>query len=389
MNPAEFKKLYLLELQKIESRQEGPDETTKHILNFIETVTENYSSDEIKEIVKEMPELAEGYIARLKQHLVRCAGNEGFIHYTTLIRFTSAAEQGTLAKTLGLNLMQDPILLQRTLTSHEAATNFYKEYNTTHPLPPTQYPSQLLEKGLYDYWNEEQKKQGKIHIALDHINGISLTSPIEPLQFIKTFETNQAKNRSQQNLKNKRLELQMTDPTGPNLRAQLSLCRSQQQYQHTRLYFIVNHIINTRRLVAQLKELEETAQRNQKDIEKLLEKLPQLLSELETKKQEYQERSKKLQDIAQQIKEKEMLELEVLRLCEKQEKELLRTLSLHPKISSETTSETANLTQDPRSSSSFTTQSLPHQASHNTQQEAYPQKFENKLKNKKRIQHQN
>src|SRR3990167_3477950 len=281
-----------------------------------------------------MPELAEGYIARLKQHLVRCAGNEGFIHYTTLIRFTSAAEQGTLAKTLGLNLMQDPILLQRTLTSHEAATNFYKEYNTTHPLPPTQYPSQLLEKGLYDYWNEEQKKQGKIHIALDHINGISLTSPIEPLQFIKTFETNQAKNRSQQNLKNKRLELQMTDPTGPNLRAQLSLCRSQQQYQHTRLYFILNHIINTRRLVAQ-------------------------------------------------IKEKEMLELEVLRLCEKQEKELLRTLSLHPKISSETTSETANLTQDPLSSSSFTTQSLPHQASHNTQQEAYPQKFENKPKKQK------
>src|SRR3990167_8754821 len=108
-----------------------------------------------------MPELAEGYIARLKQHLVRCAGNEGFIHYTTLIRFTSAAEQGTLAKTLGLNLMLDPILLQRTLTSHEAATNFYKEYNTTHPLPPTQYPSQLLKKDCMTIGTKNRKNKGR------------------------------------------------------------------------------------------------------------------------------------------------------------------------------------------------------------------------------------
>ena len=373
MNPAEFKKLYLAQLEKIGSSNEDSAEIILNILNFIETETENYSTDEIKELIKEIPKLVETYIALLKQHLhylTECGAHERSpIHYTTLVRFTNAAEENTPSKTLGLELMQNPTLLQKTLAAYEAITNAYKQFNRAHPLPPTAYPSQYLEGELYNYWRKEQQEQAQLSTLLDSINKTS-TLPEAHLNIIDNFNKDDSIARSRKKLENQRVELEMLNSTKLDLRSQLSLCQGQERHQEQRIYFISQHVINTRRVVAQLQELQKNTQKNQKDTEKSLEKLPQLLSELENKKKEYQQKAESLEKIARQIQEKETLELELLHLCKHQEQKLLKKIEIEGRAS-----QRVDFTYDPRSSSSYTTQASP-----NDQQKTRPQEFENKPK---------
>src|SRR3989338_9868475 len=300
MNLNDFKKQYLTKLEKIKPRQKNSHETAKDIvefIKFIEREIKRCSIDEIKNILRAIPDIAEKYISYLEAHLTTCLENDN-CHRDMLILFIGAAAQSSPTVTRGLSLMQNPRLLELLSANNTKKTEAYREFNRKF----SQHSPEVFQGAAL--WEKEKRNQERVNLSLVHTSNLLSAIMEDPQNFdLTTAQISLVE--STRDLQHKKTELSLVEENADNKSMarnpvfQLALCQSQIEFS---------------------KEATLTRHYSQAQNEELAKKLQELLSQLEIKKQEYQKAATTLKDIALLNGDEQAVRSQFLELCRQQEK---------------------------------------------------------------------
>ncbi|OGT67547.1 MAG: hypothetical protein A3I12_06180 [Gammaproteobacteria bacterium RIFCSPLOWO2_02_FULL_38_11] len=355
MNLNDFKKQYLTKLEKIKPRQKNSHETAKDIvefIKFIEREIKRCSIDEIKNILREIPDIAEKYISYLETHLTTCLENDN-CHRDMLILFIGAAEQSSPTVTRGLSLMQNPRLLELLSANNTKKTEAYREFNRKF----SQHSPEVFQGAAF--WEKEKRNQERVNLSLVHTSNLLSAITEDPQNFdlttaqISLVESTRA-------LQHKKTELSLVKENADNKSMarnpvfQLALCQSQIAFSKEATLTHHYSQAQNEELAMKFEKLAGYTQANQE----LAKKLQELLSQLEIKKQEYQKAATTLKDIALLNGDEQAVRSQFLDLCRQQEKKLLEKIAALP-----TSSATPLQTADNASSSSSSTTQIPNNLS--------------------------